>query len=153
MRSSALFGFLVSARYTDARDILQWLFRRDWRGEWYSCIPQAELSVASGIGVPVGERGHPPLQPRALDDEVGERGLRHVEGICGGGMVLCIDSMALDCSKAIRSKLQTRDKPADLNAYWPGLPACTPRVSIRSGDSKLRWSLIVGPEQVTSKAE
>lgn len=49
-------------------------------------IPQTELSVASGIGVPVGNGGHPPLQPRALDDEVGERGLRHVERVGGDVM-------------------------------------------------------------------
>lgn len=40
-------------------------------------VPQTELSVAGGIGVPVGQGGHPPLQPRALDNEVGNGGLRH----------------------------------------------------------------------------
>lgn len=40
-------------------------------------LPQAELSVTSGIGVPVGKRSHPPLQPRTLDNEVCERWLRH----------------------------------------------------------------------------
>jgi hypothetical protein len=43
--------------------------------------PQAQLSVASGVRVPVGERGHPALQPRALDNEVGDRGLRHDCGV------------------------------------------------------------------------
>lgn len=48
-------------------------------------VPQAELSVAGGIGVPVGQRLHPPLQPRALDDEVGDGGLRHDCGCVRAG--------------------------------------------------------------------
>jgi hypothetical protein len=43
--------------------------------------PETQLSVASGVRVPVGERGHPALQPGALDDEVGDRGLRHDCGV------------------------------------------------------------------------
>lgn len=43
--------------------------------------PQAQLSVAGGVGVPVGERGHPALQPGALDDEVGHGRLRHDGGM------------------------------------------------------------------------
>jgi hypothetical protein len=43
--------------------------------------PKTQLSVASGVRVPVGERGHPALQPGALDNEVGERGLRHDGGV------------------------------------------------------------------------
>jgi hypothetical protein len=51
--------------------------RRNGRGDG----PQAQLSVASGVRVPVGEGGHPALQPGALDNEVGERGLRHDGGV------------------------------------------------------------------------
>ena len=56
-----------------------------WGADVGAGVPQTELSVTRGIGVPVGERGHPLLQPRALDNEVGERGLRHDGRICGGG--------------------------------------------------------------------
>jgi hypothetical protein len=45
------------------------------------CIPQSELPVTGGVAVPVGERLHPALQPRALVDERGERRRRHG---CGG---------------------------------------------------------------------
>jgi len=44
-------------------------------------LPQAQLSVSCSIGVPVGDWLHPPLQPGALDDEVGERWLRHVDEV------------------------------------------------------------------------
>jgi hypothetical protein len=37
------------------------------------CVPQAKLPVAGGVDVPVGERRHPGLEPRALGDEGGER--------------------------------------------------------------------------------
>lgn len=40
-------------------------------------VPQAELPVARGIAVPVGEGLHPALQPRALHDVGGERRRRH----------------------------------------------------------------------------
>jgi hypothetical protein len=40
-------------------------------------VPQTELPVAGGVAVPVGERLHPALQPRALHDVGGERRGRH----------------------------------------------------------------------------
>lgn len=85
-------------------------------------IPQTELSVARGIGIPVGERGHPPLQPGALDDEVDERGLRHVwrgelewrrEGDWRGRVQLVL---VLDSTKSMSTLIEYqsrdgRDKP------------------------------------------
>lgn len=44
------------------------------------CVPQSELPVSRSVAVPVGERLHPALQPRALVDEWGERRRRHVFG-------------------------------------------------------------------------
>lgn len=40
-------------------------------------LPQPELSVAGGIGVPVGEGGEPPLEEGALEHEGREGWLRH----------------------------------------------------------------------------
>lgn len=40
---------------------------------------ESESPVAGGIGVPVGERGEPALEPWALDDVTGERRGRHFE--------------------------------------------------------------------------
>jgi hypothetical protein len=40
---------------------------------------ESETSVAGGIGVPVGERSQPTLEPWALDDVTGERRGRHFE--------------------------------------------------------------------------
>jgi hypothetical protein len=40
-------------------------------------LPQAELSVTRSIGVPIGDGHKPALEKRALDDELGERWLRH----------------------------------------------------------------------------
>lgn len=51
-------------------------------------VPQAELPVAGGVGVPVGEGLHPALEPRALHDHGGERRRGHVCGVrraCAGG--------------------------------------------------------------------
>lgn len=50
--------------------------RADWRAG-RACVPQTELPVASGVAVPLGERRHPALQPRALEDEGCERRRRH----------------------------------------------------------------------------
>jgi hypothetical protein len=44
------------------------------------CVPQSELPVSGGVAVPVCERLHPALQPRALVDEGCERRRRHVFG-------------------------------------------------------------------------
>lgn len=49
-------------------------------------VPQTELSVASGIAVPVGERRNPALQPRARADKRGERRRRHGEGVSFGSV-------------------------------------------------------------------
>lgn len=43
-------------------------------------VPQSQLPVARGIDVPVGERLHPLLQPRPLEDEGGEGGRGHGVG-------------------------------------------------------------------------
>jgi hypothetical protein len=48
-------------------------------------VPQTELPVAGGVAVPVGERLHPALQPRALHDVGGERRGRHGGGVFDGG--------------------------------------------------------------------
>jgi hypothetical protein len=40
---------------------------------------ESETSVAGGIGVPVGERSQPTLEPWALDDVTGEGRGRHFE--------------------------------------------------------------------------
>lgn len=40
---------------------------------------QSEASVAGGIGVPLGDGGHPALEPWALDDVVGDRRGRHFD--------------------------------------------------------------------------
>lgn len=42
-----------------------------------SFLPQPELSVAGGIGVPVGEGGEPPLEEGTLEHEGREGWLRH----------------------------------------------------------------------------
>lgn len=60
----------------------------------WPCIPQSELPVASSVLVPLAERDHPPLQPRALHDEVGERRLRHLCG--GGGRMSCRMALSMD---------------------------------------------------------
>lgn len=50
--------------------------RANWAvGE--ASVPQAELPVASGVAVPLGERLHPLGQPRALEDVGGEGRRRH----------------------------------------------------------------------------
>lgn len=49
-------------------------------------LPQAELSVASGIAVPVCERLHPAAEPWPLDHKLGERGSRHDCGWCEAEM-------------------------------------------------------------------
>lgn len=54
-------------------------------GPLQSCVPQSELPVAGGVAVPVGERLHPALEPRALGDVGGERRGRHVAGVEGVG--------------------------------------------------------------------
>ena len=43
-------------------------------------LPQPELSVAGGIGVPVGEGGEPPLEEGALEHEGREGWLGHDDG-------------------------------------------------------------------------
>ena len=51
-------------------------------------VPQAELPVAGGVGVPVGEGLHPALEPWALHDGGGERRRGHDCGVrrsCAGG--------------------------------------------------------------------
>ena len=45
-----------------------------WRGRE---LLQSESPVAGGVGVPVGERSHPALEPWALDNVVGDRRGRH----------------------------------------------------------------------------
>jgi hypothetical protein len=44
------------------------------------CVPQTELPVSCSVAVPVGQRHHPALEPRALGDEGGERRGRHCLG-------------------------------------------------------------------------
>jgi hypothetical protein len=52
-------------------------------------VPQSQLPVARGIDIPVGERLHPLLEPRALEDERGEGGRGHVVGRAGTCSARC----------------------------------------------------------------
>lgn len=44
-----------------------------------SNLPQSKLPISRSIGVPLGKRLHPSLQPRPLGNEIGERWRRHYE--------------------------------------------------------------------------
>jgi hypothetical protein len=56
-------------------------FNRSWSGvvDVGGQLLESESPVAGGIGVPVGERGEPALEPWALDNVTGERRGRHFE--------------------------------------------------------------------------
>lgn len=49
---------------------------------WKMILPQPELSVSGSIGVPIGDWHHDSREPRALQDVVCERWLRHVVVVC-----------------------------------------------------------------------
>lgn len=62
-----------------------------------SNVPETELSVARGIGVPVGQRLEGTVQPGPLDDKGGQSWVGHcgcwLTGFgCGGGEVLWMRS-------------------------------------------------------------
>ncbi|KAF2127359.1 mitochondrial carrier [Dothidotthia symphoricarpi CBS 119687] len=80
-------------------------------------VPQAELPVAGGIAVPVGERLDPALEPRALQDVGGERGGRHG---CGGST-----AFARSESGEVVSASQAKRLQANWSA-WPEGTACMP---------------------------
>lgn len=47
------------------------------RVEGLVVVLEAESPVAGSVGVPLGQRRHPALEPWALDNEVGDGGGRH----------------------------------------------------------------------------
>lgn len=52
--------------------------REGMRCPW--CLPQSQFAISGAVHVPVRQRLHPPPQPGTLDDEGGERRLRHLDG-------------------------------------------------------------------------
>lgn len=54
-------------------------------------VPEAELPVARGIGVPVGQGLDEVAQPRALADEGGQRWGRHGRLLRKGGCCLVVE--------------------------------------------------------------
>lgn len=48
------------------------------------CLLQSESPVAGGVGVPLGNRHQPAVQPWPLDDVVGERRTGHDGGFSSG---------------------------------------------------------------------
>lgn len=55
--------------------------REGMRCPW--CLPQSQFAISGAVHVPVRQRLHPPPQPGTLDDEGGERRLRHLDGSGG----------------------------------------------------------------------
>jgi hypothetical protein len=108
-------------------------------------VPQPELPVPSSVLVPLADGQHPPLQPWALDDEVGERRLRH---LCGGGRGMsCRMALAMRWVFAGRELLRSKAK-LGLAPLLPGsglAMSFVPHLSERrSGSLKLPALLLSG---------
>lgn len=84
-------------------------------------VPQTELPVAGGVGVPVGEGLHPALEPWALHDGGGERRRGHVCGIgrvrAGGRGAACGDG-GVQSSKFASDEPVSRISNSELAAQF-----------------------------------
>jgi hypothetical protein len=105
---------------------------------------QTQFPVAGSVGVPLGQRHHPILEPWALDDVVGKRRSRHGEregqGRQRGGQAAARAESSSGCSR----NCAPRSQPG---ADWlPGSPPCRgPHVTDRPAELALHsgWTCSV----------